>query len=802
VLKNALRDFVRELIALVAKRWLLQLGASITGSSALGAAAASAGQNTLAGTALSAAGSWLGNTALGGAALSAVGNVQVGWGMAAAGQTLAAGAPAMQTFGAALYNALPALGIFALAVGGAAVAAGQYARGWNINTPGNRSNQFAGPADPSWFNSQTDRAFRGLGFNDQWAAILSGSSVTARLFGHQARQSTGEGVRGTIDSSGGVKGENWMDWIERGGWFRSDRHGSAAPVAFNAEQQAFFSAVLKGITDVTTTLAQRVGVDRGTALAGYSHDFNLDFKGKSDEEVQSMLSDMFAGVLREQMVSVLDAGGRHGLAEYLRSVTGSAADISHAVDVVLGLVDALSGLDDTIAVLEGGSLTALQQQLHVMDAAVDKARGAFTAALGSGDPEQVLSAEQTLTQAVMARYQAEINMVRELQAAIRAIEDQAYQFAINIAQRINSVGGSRDIGAIAMDRANVLRGRVGSGPLNTQLEDVQGYIGAIDTWYQSRRAAIEKQIQAEIQAQQAINQAQAASWNARAEQLQQELDLARQFQGVLDRSSQMLDDMRLSSANPLALGGRLGLARSDVASLRAAYESATGAEKVTAANKLMDALQTLRGLGQEAYQRPSQEWQDVYNEITSELTAVQGDARTAAERAVDLQQQILEAQQMANSYASMTATASAASNAALDALDKEALGYYEWAEFQGTRLYDLQRQQYQDQLDAITGGMQVELFVAQQTAAAVAELKEIRRLLAASLDGSFTPSSGSGTPAGGDGGGGGSGGGGGGGGGTDTAQVVINVSGELTPEAVIRAVQRAGPTLRRALERT
>jgi hypothetical protein len=192
VIKNALRDFAKELIALIAKRWILQIVAGVTGSASLGAAAQSAGANTLAGSVVSAAGSYLGQTALGGAAVSAFGNAQVGWGMASMGESLAAGAPAMQQFGAALYNALPALAWAAVIIGAMATAAGQFSRGWSVNNPGNRSG-LMGPAGPGGFNVATDRIFRGLGFNDQWAAILSGSSVTSRIFGHQARQATAQG---------------------------------------------------------------------------------------------------------------------------------------------------------------------------------------------------------------------------------------------------------------------------------------------------------------------------------------------------------------------------------------------------------------------------------------------------------------------------------------------------------------------------------------------------------------------------------------------------------------------------------
>lgn len=58
-LKQSLKSFAAELVALFAKRWILQLGAALTGSTALGAAAATAGEGTLAGSLLSAGGSLL-----------------------------------------------------------------------------------------------------------------------------------------------------------------------------------------------------------------------------------------------------------------------------------------------------------------------------------------------------------------------------------------------------------------------------------------------------------------------------------------------------------------------------------------------------------------------------------------------------------------------------------------------------------------------------------------------------------------------------------------------------------------------
>jgi hypothetical protein len=143
----------------------------------------------------------------------------------------------------------------------------------------------------------------------------------------------------------------------------------------------------------------------------------------------------------------------------------------------------------------------------------------------------------------MNRYNQEIQMVRQLQELIRQTEEQAYQFAVNIAQRINSVGGHENVAGIALGRAGDLRNRVETSgePTGMAIDDVNSYVGAIDTWYQSRREEILKQMDAEKQASQAIINAQTAAAQARVQQLQDELAMVQQFQGVVDRTQQMLE---------------------------------------------------------------------------------------------------------------------------------------------------------------------------------------------------------------------------------------------------------------------
>jgi hypothetical protein len=720
---DRLRSFVKQLladmIALFAKRWILQLAAGATGSTALTAAAGQVGQGTITG----AIGNWLGSTAIGSYVSGGFEGFQMGVMSGVAGP----GAGMMESFGAAINGAAGALGIFAAVVIAGIAAMKFWKDGWRDVPSFNET--VAGPHPMVNDSRVINRLLQAIGFSDRDAFTMSGGPIMSRIWGHRARQNDAFGVRGTVGPFG-IVGENWQDWSQRGGLFRSDIRGTDV-AALAPDQQSFFDNLLRPITSVVQSLGQRYGIDPRQTLAGYTRDFNLQLNENgemlSDEKLSKLFGDLFGEVLRDQVALMLKAGGDTRLADYVAQLTGSGEEVTAAVQNVLGLLDAIDALGDAIEILEGGPVVALQKQIEAMNKRVEKGKAALTAALSGGDPAEILAAEKELAAAIMDRYNAEIKMVRDLQAAIRQTEEAAYQFAINIAARINAVGGTRDIGAIALNRANTLRDRIGgNAPTAFQLEDLQGYVGAIDTWYNARRDAIMRDAEAQAAAANAIYQAQASAAQARVSALEKELDLALAFQDLVDRTTEMLREMSLSAMNPLPITGRLAIASDEVTAARTSYQTSTGQDRAAAANKLLDALVRQRDLGMEAFARPSQEWQDLYNSIVREISGIQDEAKPAAERAVELQAQIVQAQLEANRYAQMTADASAIAASAMQALDEEARGYYEFAEAEANRLFGIQRAEQQTLLDTITGGMEPNFFIAQRTSEMVAELRGLR----------------------------------------------------------------------------
>lgn len=502
--------------------------------------------------------------------------------------------------------------------------------------------------------------------------------------------------------------------------------------------------------------------------------------------------------LHQRYSVVFDELGQD-LGNLVRVFEGTSEELGAMIQSLYALTEVGQSIDDMILQITGEAVPLLRGQLDALDTAVANAQDDFATALEGTDPAALLQAEQQLSQAVVNRYNTELGMIRSLQDAIASLKDQAYQFSVQMAQRISAAGGTRDVAAIALGRATQLRSGIGgTAPVGAQIRDLNSYVGAIDTWYQARRQEIEAQIAAEQAAMQAIANAQAAAAEARIAALEEELALAEQFKGLAESARGMIDEMRLTAANPLSVHGRLAMSGDDVARLREEYAGASGTARIGAGERLIDALRTRLSLGGEGFQRPSPEYQAIYNEVIAELTAVQASAQSEAERAAELQTQIVELQRQAAAYQGSIASSSAASQGYLDQLNAEARAYYEYAEAEGARLFEEQERQHQEQLDAITGGMEPELYIAQLQSQTVDELKEIRKAIREWLDtvGAIVGAE--------PGGGAGEGGAGGGRPSPESEQkIVLEVDGQVLGSVIVptidKRIRQSGTVIKRAI---
>jgi hypothetical protein len=546
-----------------------------------------------------------------------------------------------------------------------------------------------------------------------------------------------------------------------------------------ANNIAQFDDTIAKLLDATEVAAAR------QALARF--DVNQSGSGAIDPEK----------ILEQRLRAVINAVEPE-FARFLNGIT----DIQERVETFTALRELRTVIEDFGSVVDSLSLdplVTLQNSLQRLDDVANEAVEGLYAALDSKDVKGAAVALGQAQQALVNQYQQQITMVQQLRQQLIALADAERNFRMEMAQRINANGGNISIaGMVAADLPGLQASVQNEQNTERAMANLNRFITAVDQWLaasigeiqavaQAARDRIAAQLSAldaeeagiMANAQAAMNAAQSAAQGAadaaraalEAERarLQRELQVAQAFQSVLQTAETLLANLRLSAANPLAESARASMLERDIEAARAAYGSATGEERAAAAQRLLELLQQRMQFAQSLNQRPSEEYLRIYNATLAETAGLRAEAQSQADRARMLQEE-LNALQSANvdatnNVANVIDYVSAADRQRLTEIETErtrlqnelaeinrkeaediaaaraeARGYYEWAQAVGEVLYERRHQEILAQVNAITGGREIDVFIAEQTAAVQERLREIRDRLDAFLDGiSNTP---------------------------------------------------------------
>lgn len=100
-------------------------------------------------------------------------------------------------------------------------------------------------------------------------------------------------------------------------------------------------------------------------------------------------------------------------------------------------------------------------------------------------------------------------------------------------------------------------------------------------------------------------------------------ELTKSIEDLNDSINKQITDMLTSSDSPAAAIERLQVAWGEVSKLKETFLSATGKEKVEIGKELQEALKAYLDVAQEAYQRPSEEYQQAFDMTIGELKNIQ-----------------------------------------------------------------------------------------------------------------------------------------------------------------------------------
>lgn len=512
-------------------------------------------------------------------------------------------------------------------------------------------------------------------------------------------------------------------------------------------------------------------------------------------------------ILEQRLRAVINAVEPE-FARFLNGIT----DIQERVETFTALREMRTMIEDFGQVVDRLSLdplVTLQNALQTLDDNANEAVESLYAALDAKDIKGAAAALGQAQQALVNQYQQQITLVQQLRQQLIALADAERGFRLEMAQRINANGGNISIaGMVGADLPGLQAAVTNEANTERAMANLNRFITAVDQWLaasigeiQAVAAAARERVAASLaaldveeagimaNAQAAMNAAQQAAQGAadaaraalEAERarLQRELQVAQAFTSVLQTAETLLANLRLSSANPLAESARAAMLERDIEAARASYGSATGEERAAAAQRLLELLQQRMQFAQSLNQRPSEDYLRIYNATVAETAALRSEAQAQADRARQLQEE-LNALQSANvdatnNVANVIDYVSSADRQRLTEIETErtrlqnelaeinrkesediaaaraeARGYYEWAQTVGEDLYERRHQELLAQVNAITGGREIDVFIAEQTAAVQERLREIRDRLDAFLAGISTVPGGTnpGTPPG------------------------------------------------------
>ncbi len=255
---------------------------------------------------------------------------------AAGGSSAAAGAGAAGSAAAAV----PIIGWI---VAGMMKNAELFDQGWNIAN----GESWAGKIATAGAVGLADKTFRGLGFNDKVASILSGSSIHAKLFGRGAPKITGQGLTGSY-GFGGFDGQTYADIKQKGGFFRSDKKWTQYGAVDPGIDRTFDMAA-RQVRGAATGLAKQLGVDLTQQLSGVRVSLGkLQLSADSAEaksQLEAYLGDMTNRLFTEAVKAAGFGGQLDGYFEASDVFNALSASIALAVGNADELGRALNGME-------------------------------------------------------------------------------------------------------------------------------------------------------------------------------------------------------------------------------------------------------------------------------------------------------------------------------------------------------------------------------------------------------------------------------------------------------------------------
>lgn len=318
--ESAQNIFFEWLYQMTVKKWIINIGTSFSGESAVSgiASAVSGGSSSSSGASIfgsvsnlysvgkaiyqgfstgvagltSTLGGYitqLGNL-MGSSTVSSFGMGASGWGTMAE----AYGSSGAISAGASFAKAIPIIGWI---MAGMSAADSFMKQGF---TPNNGTLNGVGQAIGAPTNFEYKSA-QWLGMNSTLANILSGAAINTKLFGRADPVIENQGLRGTINASG-IDAKAYANILEKGGWFRSSKRYEKTADLSAENDKNFDSTILDMITAVKG-FGSALGIETAK-IDQYTKVFDIKLTG-DDAKDKEVITKLFSDVADELSVALV-----------------------------------------------------------------------------------------------------------------------------------------------------------------------------------------------------------------------------------------------------------------------------------------------------------------------------------------------------------------------------------------------------------------------------------------------------------------------------------------------------------------
>jgi uncharacterized protein (UPF0335 family) len=471
----------------------------------------------------------------------------------------------------------------------------------------------------------------------------------------------------------------------------------------------------------------------GMDIQGFYKDWNYyigDLTGKSAEDIQKAFETAIASYI--QFASGLD------FTKWQKSGEELTETVNRIMSALIGINKFGESIDDMIDVIKGDTDVVMKFK-EALDTAIDNIKKLEEALKSATDPADAYAYAQQLEQAVYETYLVAKQAVESLVTGIQKLEEEAFMFAFNLQKTIDGLRGtSKSLDMLYAAGQELLNRYFSTTDISEKLRLLQLGIQVVTEGLALTIQQIQDSYSARIEALDKEKEV----INEQISNLNKQLSLVREWSNVLNSVKRQILDMMTTITSPRDIFERMYYLRDEMERVKALYGTATGTEKAGYATELQGLISQYLGLAQEAYQRPSPEYQSIYDEMLKWLEGIKIDAESQGVSETDLLAQIesLEAESKAIDEQIRALNDQMASD--IRAAQEQAAVYYEWIQSQGAPLFQQKIDEMRSQLAEILGDKTAEQYLADLQYAAVNELVLIRKLLndvAAQLVPGFIP---------------------------------------------------------------